>query len=67
LGDLEEPDQLEPVEALSAGLVPVDLREACVDGWVGRDEPVDVSEPKESSDGVHHRDDGGVMSPQLPR
>nr|WP_231388976.1 hypothetical protein [Marmoricola sp. URHB0036] len=56
LGDLEEPDQLEPVEALGTGLVAVDLRETCADGWVGRDEPVDVSEPEEPSHRVHHRD-----------
>jgi hypothetical protein len=34
LGDLEASDQLEPVQALGAGLVAVDLGEACVDGWV---------------------------------
>ncbi|MEJ7742824.1 MAG: hypothetical protein WKF73_09900 [Nocardioidaceae bacterium] len=38
LGDLEEPDQLEPVQPLGAGLVGVDLREPGVDGRVGRDE-----------------------------
>ena len=36
LGDLEEPDQLEPVQALGAGLVAVDLRQPRVDGRVGR-------------------------------
>src|SRR5665811_1199176 len=34
LGDLEEPDQLEPVQALSAGLVAVDLRQPRVDSRV---------------------------------
>ena len=58
LGDLEEPDQLQPIQALSSRLVTVDLRKACVDGWISRDEPVDVSEPEEPADGVHHRDDG---------
>ena len=46
LGDLEESDQLEPVQALGAGLVAVDLGEACVDGWVRDDEAVDVANRK---------------------
>ena len=50
LGDLEEPDQLEPVQALGAGLVAVDLRQPGVDGRVGGDEPVDVGEPEEPAD-----------------
>ena len=60
LGDLEEPDQLEPVQALGAGLVAVDLRQSCVDGWVGGDEAVDVGEAEVAADGVHHRVDRGV-------
>ncbi|WP_041307246.1 hypothetical protein [Intrasporangium calvum] len=31
LGDLQEPDQLEPVQALDAGLVAVDFRQPSVD------------------------------------
>ena len=65
LGDLEEPDQLEPVQALGAGLVAVDLRQACVDGRVGGDEAVDVGEPEVAADGVHRGDDGGVHQPRL--
>ncbi len=39
LGDPEGPDELESVQALSAGLVAVDLRESRVDGWVGGTRP----------------------------
>ena len=46
LGDLEESDQLEPVQAMGPGLVAVDLGKACVDGWVRQDEAVDVGEPE---------------------
>ena len=52
LGDLQEPDQLEPVQALGAGLVAVDLRQPGVDGRVGADEAVDVGEPEVAADGV---------------
>lgn len=65
LGDLEEPDQLEPVETLGAGLVPLDLWKPCVDGRVGGDEPVDVGEPEVAADGVHRGDDRGVHQPRL--
>ena len=47
LGDLEEADELEPVEALGAGLIGVDPRQSGVDGRVGGDEAVDVREPDE--------------------
>jgi hypothetical protein len=57
LSDLEEPDEFEPVQSLGSGLVAVDLREPRIDGWVGNDEPVDMREPEEASDRVHHRDD----------
>jgi hypothetical protein len=60
LGDLEEPDQLEPVKYLGAGLVAVHLRQPRVDSRVGADEAVDVSEAEVPADGVHHRDDRGV-------
>ena len=50
LGDLEEPDQLEPVQALGAGLVAVDLRQPGVDGRVGWDQSVDVGEPEVPAD-----------------
>jgi hypothetical protein len=56
LGDLQEPDQLEPVQALGSGLVPVGFRQPGVDGWVRCDEAVDVGEPEVPADGVHHRD-----------
>jgi len=54
LGHLEESDQLEPVQALGAGLVAMDLRQSCVHGGVGGDESVDVSKPEHSTDCVHH-------------
>lgn len=65
LGDLEEPDQLEPLEALGAGLVSVDLGQSCVDGGVGGDEPVDVCVAEEAADAVHHRDHRGAHQPGL--
>jgi len=60
LGDLEEPDQLEPVQSLRAGLVAVDLRKPGVDGRVRWDEAVYAGETELPPDGVHHRDDRGV-------
>ena len=51
LGDLEEPDQLEPVQALGAGLVAVDLRQPRVNRRVGADEAVDVGEAEVPADG----------------
>ena len=60
LGDLEEPDQLGPVQALGAGLVAMHLRQPCVDRWVGADEAVDVGEPEVPAHRVHHRHDRGV-------
>jgi len=42
MGDLEEPDQLQPVQSLGARLVAMDLRQPCVDRRVGRDQAVDV-------------------------
>jgi hypothetical protein len=59
LGDLEEPDQLETVQALSPGRVLVDFRQPGVYGRVGGDEAVDVGEPEEPADAVHHRVDRG--------
>ena len=55
LRDLEEPDELEPVQSLGAGLVAVDLGEPGVDRRVGDDQAVDVCEPEEAADRVHHR------------
>ena len=49
--------QLEPVQALSAGLVGVDLWGPGVYGRIGRDQPVDVGEPEEPANAVHHRVD----------
>jgi hypothetical protein len=63
LGDLEEPDQLEPVQPLSAGLVGVDLRQPGVDGGVSGDQAVDVRESEESTYPVHHRVDRGDPEP----
>jgi hypothetical protein len=57
---LEEPDELEPVQALGVRLVGVDLRQPRVDGWVGGDEAVDVGEPEVSADPVQHGVDGRV-------
>jgi len=57
LGYLEEPDQLEPVQSLGAGLVAMHLRQPRVDGRVGADEAVDVGEAEVPADGVHHRVD----------
>ena len=57
LRDLEDPDQLEPIETLGACLVLVDLRDPGVDGRVGRDQAVDVGEPEEPTETVHHRVD----------
>jgi hypothetical protein len=56
LGDLQEPDQLQPVESLGAGLVGVDLGQPSINGRIARDQPVDVGEAEVSADGVH----GGV-------
>ena len=47
LGDLQEPDELEPVQTLGAGRVGMDLREPGVDGGVSGDQAVDVGEPKD--------------------
>ena len=57
LGDLEEPDQLQPVQALGAGLIGVDLGQACVHGRVVGDQAVDVGEPEEAPNAVQHRVD----------
>ena len=65
LGDLEESDQLEPVQALGAGLVAVDLGKPCVDRGVGGDGAVDVGVAEEPADPVHHRDHRGVHQPGL--
>ena len=58
-------DQLQAVEALGAGLVAVDLGQACVDRGISRDGAVDVGEPKEPADTVHHRDHREVPQPGL--
>jgi hypothetical protein len=55
LGDLQEPDELEPVQALGAGLIGMDLWEPGVHGGVGGDQAVDVGEPEKSTHAVHHR------------
>ena len=54
LGDLKEPDQLEPVQSLGPGLISVDLRQPGVYGRVSDDEPIDVREPGEPADAVQH-------------
>ena len=63
LGDLQEPDQLEPVQPLGAGLVALHLRQPRVDRRVGGDQPVDVREPEEPAHPVHHRHHRGVHQP----
>ncbi len=65
LGDLQEPDQLEPVQPLGAGLIGLDPGEAGVDGGADGDQSVDVGEPEETADAVHHRVDRGVPQPRL--
>ncbi len=46
LRGLQEPDQLEPVQALGAGLVRVNLGSRAYTGRVGRDKPVDWANRK---------------------
>ena len=65
LGDLEEPDQLEPVQALGTGLVAVHPGKACVDGGVRDDQAVDVGEPEKSANRVHRGVDRGGHQPGL--
>ena len=65
LGDLEEPDQLESVQALGARLVRVDLGQACVDGGIAGDQAVDVGEPEESPHRLHRGLDRGRHQPGL--
>ena len=65
LGDLQEPDQLQPVQTLGAGLVALDLRQPGVHGRVGRDQSVDVREPEEATHPVHHRHHRGVHQAAL--
>ena len=67
LGDLEEPDQLEPVQTLSVGLVLVDSRQPGVDGGVGGDRAIDVGVPEEPAHAVHHLLTDEGRSPRLPR
>jgi hypothetical protein len=55
LCDLQEPDQLQAVQALGPGLVAVDLGEPGVHGGVSRDGAVDVCEPEVAANGMHHR------------
>ena len=58
-------DQFQPVQALGAGLVAVDLRQPGIHGRVGENQAVDVSEPKEPADGVHAGDHRGVHEAAL--
>ena len=60
LGDLKEPDELEPVKAVGAGLVMMDLWQPRIHRGVGADEAVDVGEAEVSAHGVHHRHHRGV-------
>ena len=55
--------QFEPVQALGSWLILVDLGQSRVDGGVSRNEAIDMSEPKEPADAVHHRVDR--RSPQV--
>ena len=67
LGDLEEPDQLEPVQTLGTRLIGVDLGQPGVDGGVARNQSVDVGEPEEPPDRVHRGVDEDAISPDSPR
>ncbi len=60
LGNLQEADQLEPVQPVGAGLVPVHLRKSCIHSRISGDQSVDVGEPEEAAHRVHHRHDRGV-------
>jgi hypothetical protein len=55
LGDLQEPDQLEPVQPLGAGLVASHLRQPGVDGRGRRDEAVDVGDLEVAAVAAQHR------------
>lgn len=46
LGDLQESDELEPIEALGASLVGMDLRQSRIHGRVGRGEAVEWANRK---------------------
>jgi hypothetical protein len=43
----------------------MDLRQTGIDGRVGTDGPVDVGEPEEPTNGVHHRAHGRGHQPSL--
>jgi hypothetical protein len=66
LGDLEEPDEPEPVQPLGAGLIAADPGQPHVAGGVGGDEPVDEGKPEEPPQAVPHRADRRVPQPALP-
>ena len=66
LGSLEEPDELETVQAMGAGFVAVDLREPWRRPRVEDDKTVDVGVPEEPADGMHHRDTEESISPVSP-
>jgi hypothetical protein len=59
------PNQLQAVQALGAGLVAVNLRKARVAGGVGDDQAVDVGEPEEPANRVHRGVDRGAHQPGL--
>jgi hypothetical protein len=67
LGGLEESDQFEPIKALGAGLVAMDLRKACVDGWVSRMSPSMWANRKNPRTPCIIVTTEESMSPQLPR
>lgn len=67
LRNLKEPDELKPVEALSAGLVAMDFREPGVDRRVGRGDTVNVSETEVAADAVHHRVDRRDHPARFPK
>jgi len=66
LGHLEESDQLEPIQALGAGLIRMDLRQPGVDGGVAGDQAIDVGEPEEPADRVHGGVDRRCHQSRLP-
>lgn len=55
LGDLKEPDQLQPVQTLGSGLIAVDLRQPGIHGRIGNNQPVDVREPEVPPHRMHRR------------
>ena len=67
LRDLEEPNQLEPVQALGAGLIAMNPGQPGLEGLIGADKAVNVRESEVAADGVHARDHRGVHEAALAK